>query len=55
MRFNMNENEPLEFIYCLKDDLKANVLLLYVQEANMSVKFYDENFKLVKENKIDTY
>lgn len=51
----MSEQEPLEFIYCLKDDLSADILMLQVEEADMKINLQDKDFSLIQVIHIDTY
>eukprot|EP00801_Mesodinium_rubrum_P000195 Mrub_00195.p1 GENE.Mrub_00195~~Mrub_00195.p1 ORF type:complete len:1363 (-),score=154.37 Mrub_00195:189-3848(-) len=48
----MNEEEPLEFIYKLKDDLSINTLMLYVEYTEMLINLYDSSFGLVNKHAI---
>ena len=48
----MSEEEPLEFCYIIKKNLSANKLILYVENADIQIKLFDEDFKCVKEHTI---
>jgi hypothetical protein len=48
----MSEKEPLEFCYKIKKNLSANKLIIYVENADIHIKLFDEDFKCVKEHTI---